>query len=62
MKKVFKIKFRYYWACNGQLIRNVHYTEWFGNRLWMKRFDQPRIRIEMVAPPPNRCPHCGEKL
>ncbi len=62
MKKVFKIKFHYYWACNGQLIRNVHYTEWAGGQLWLKPFDGRRFRIEMVKPPVGRCPHCGEKI
>lgn len=62
MKKVFRIKYRYYWACNGQLIRNMYYTERIGSKLWMTRFKHPRIQIEMVKPPAGRCPHCGEKL
>ena len=62
MKKVFQIQFNLYWACNGQRIHNVHYREWDGEKAWLYRFDKPRIRIEMVAPPAGRCPHCGEKL
>ena len=62
MKKVFLIKYNYYWACNGKRIRNVHYREWAGGKLWLKRFGQSRIQIEMTEPPAGRCPHCGEKL
>ena len=62
MKKVYAIKYNLYWACNGQRIRNYYYREWIGGKVWLKRFDQPCIQIEMVKPPAGRCPHCGEKL
>lgn len=63
MKKVFQIKGNYYWACNGQRVRNVWYVEhMLGSRLaWMTRSDNTRTRIEIVDPPPGRCPNCGTK-
>lgn len=62
MKRVFRIAGRFFWAVNGHPIRGVWYVEWQGDKMWMKRFDIPRFRIEVVDPPEGRCPHCGEKL
>ncbi len=64
MKKVFQIKYDYYWASNGQRIRKMWYAEHTvgSKEAWLYRLDGPRIRIEMVEPPPGRCPHCGEKI
>ena len=62
MKKVFRIAGRYFWAVNGHPILDVRWVEWQGEKMWMKRSDQDRLRIEIVDPPEGRCPHCGEKL
>lgn len=61
MKKVFEINGRMFWSCNGQMIWNVHSTEWRNNSRWLRLMDGRRIRIEVVKPPPGRCPHCGKK-
>lgn len=63
MKKVFRVRDRIFWACNGQAIRDVAFIEW-GQKdtYWMKRLSHPKmIRIEFVDLPADRCRHCGEK-
>ena len=63
MKKVFKIGYQFFWACNGQRVRRVIYSEQDADgRLWLRRHGKYRMQIEMVAPPSGRCPHCGKKL
>jgi hypothetical protein len=64
MKKVFPIKFSYFWACNGRRINDVWYVDQtLGNKwAWMYRMDGSRVKVEFVEPPAGRCPHCGEKI
>ncbi len=62
MKKVFRIRQRLFYACNGREIRNCHYVEYVGSKVYLSPVDGDRYQIELVKPPPGRCPHCGEKL
>lgn len=62
-KKVFRVRSRAFWACNGQEIRDVAWIEYGqSDDHRLKRLDLGKpIKIEFVDPPPGRCPHCGEK-
>ncbi len=63
-KKVFQVRDRVFWACNGQMIRDMVWMEWrLNNEHWMKRLSLAKpIRVELVKPPADRCRHCGEKI
>ena len=61
-RKVFRIGHRFFWACNGQEIRDAWCVEWREEEMFLLRHERPRVPITMVPPPTGRCRHCGEKL
>lgn len=64
MKKVFQIKYNYYWACNGQRIHDAWYIDGLvgSKKATLYRLNGDPVKIRFVEPPAGRCPHCGEKI
>ncbi len=63
MRKVFQIMDRLFWA-NGKSIRGAQGVGdlMVGDLFSMQPIGKKLITVEIVKPPPGRCPCCGEKV